>query len=333
MVTGGALESVIQQRRVLITGGYGYIGGRAAHQLVKMGHKVFIGSRSKNNPPDWCPKAKVIQLRWTDSESILNACRNIDVVIHAAGMNASDCVTDPLGALEINGVGTARLVQSATSIGVSKIIYLSTAHVYGSPLTGIIDEQTCPKNLHPYATSHLAGEKALLTGVQNSKNTTGTILRLSNAVGRPMTINTNCWMLFVNDLCRQAVTTGTLFLKSSVNIQRDFVPMGNLVSILGYLVNNKSNEVGGAILNVGSGSTMTLLDMAEKIQLRCRKVLGFSPSIQHSDDVNVIDKRIDFNYKVDKIKRLDISMNCDLDAEIDKLLLFCMNSFNMKNRG
>lgn len=332
MVTGGALETVIKQRKVLITGGFGYIGGRAAHHLIEMGHKVFIGSRSESNPPDWCPQAKVIQLRWTDSESILHACRNIDVVIHAAGMNASDCVTDPVGALEINGVGTARLVKSVTSNGVSKIIYLSSAHVYDSTLTGVIDEQTYPKNLHPYATSHLAGEKALLTGLQNSRNTTGIILRLSNAVGRPMTMNTNCWMLFVNDLCRQAVTTGNLLLKSSVNIQRDFVPMGNLLSILGYLVNNKSNEMGEDIFNVGSGSTMTLLEMAKKIQSRCRKVLGFSPSIQHSDGVNVIDKKNDFNYNVDKIKRLDISMTCDLDDEIDELLDFCMHSFNMKNR-
>ena len=199
-------------------------------------------------------------------------------------------------------------------------------------MTGVIDEQTYPKNLHPYATSHLAGEKAMLTGLQNSRNTTGIILRLSNAVGRPMTMNTNCWMLFVNDLCRQAVTTGNLLLKSSVNIQRDFVPMGNLLSILGYLVNNKSNEMGGDIFNVGSGSTMTLLDMAKKIQLRCRKVLGFSPSIQNSDGVNVIDKKNDFNYNVDKIKRLNISMTCDLDDEIDELLDFCMHSFNMKNR-
>lgn len=332
MVTGGALETVIKQRKVLITGGFGYIGGRAAQHLIEMGHKVFIGSRSESNPPDWCPQAKVIQLRWTDSESILNACRNIDVVIHAAGMNASDCVTDPVGALEINGLGTARLVKSVTSNGVRKIIYLSSAHVYDSTLTGVIDEQTYPKNLHPYATSHLAGEKAMLTGLQNSRNTTGIILRLSNAVGRPMTMNTNCWMLFVNDLCRQAVTTGNLLLKSSVNIQRDFVPMGNLLSILGYLVNNKSNEMGGDIFNVGSGSTMTLLDMAKKIQLRCRKVLGFSPSIQHSDGVNVIDKKNDFNYNVDKIKRLNISMTCDLDDEIDELLDFCMHSFNMKNK-
>ena len=199
-------------------------------------------------------------------------------------------------------------------------------------MTCVIDEQICPKNLHPYATSHLAGEKASLTGLQNSRNTTGTILRLSNAVGHPMTMNTNCWMLFVNDLCRQAVTTGNLFLKSSINIQRDFVPMGNLVSILGYFVNNKSNEMGGDIFNVGSGSTMTLLDMAKKIQLRCRKVLGFSPSIQHSDAVNVIDKKNDFNFNIDKIKKLDISMTSDLDGEIDKLLHFCMHSFNMKNR-
>jgi len=327
------LESVIQKRRILITGGYGYIGGRAAHYLTEMGHKVFIGSRSKSNPPDWCPQAKVIRLQWMDSKSILHACRDIDVVIHAAGMNALDCVTDPVGALEINGVGTARLVQAGISSGVNKIIYLSTAHVYGSPLNGIIDEKTCPKNLHPYAASHLAGENALLNGVQNSRNTTGTILRLSNVIGHPMTIYANCWMLFVNDLCRQAVTTGTLFLKSSVNTQRDFIPMGNLVSILGYLINNKSNEMGGTILNVGSGSTVTLLDMAEKIQLRCKKVLGFSPSIQYSNGTSVTDKRIDFNYKIDKIKRLDPPLTGDLDGEIDKLLLFCMRHFNIKNRG
>jgi len=109
--------------------------------------------------------------------------------------------------------------------------------------------------------------------------------------------------------------------------------MGNLVSILGYLINNKSNEMGGTILNVGSGSTVTLLDMAEKIQLRCKKVLGFSPSIQYSNGTSVTDKRIDFNYKIDKIKRLDPPLTGDLDGEIDKLLLFCMRHFNIKNRG
>ena len=97
MVTGGALETVIQQRRVLITGGYGYIGGRVAHHLVEMGHKVFIGSRSKSNPPDWGSQAKVIQLRWTGSESILHACRNIGVVIHAGGMKAAGWGAGPGG--------------------------------------------------------------------------------------------------------------------------------------------------------------------------------------------------------------------------------------------
>ncbi len=62
-------------------------------------------------------------------------------------------------------------------------------------------------------------------------------------------------------------------------------------------------------------------------------MLGFSPSIQSSNGTNAIDKRIDFNYKVDKIKRSGLLLSCDLDDEIDKLLLFCMHRFNMEKRG
>lgn len=324
MVTGGTLEYVTQNPRVLITGGYGFIGGRLVHYLVEMGYQVVIGSRTKRAPPQWCPRAKVVQLQWSD-ESLIHACEGIDVVIHTAGMNADDCVADPVGALEFNAVATARLVQASISAGVSRIIYLSTAHVYGSPLIGIIDEQTCPRNLHPYATSHLAGESALLSAIQNSREITGVVLRLSNVVGSPMTKDVNCWMLLVNDLCRQAIVKGTLTLESPGNNQRDFVPMANVVSILGHLI---SNEVSGVTLNVGSGSIMTLLEMAEKIQSRCKKVLGFFPVIRSTSDECVLDKQIDLKYRISRLEELDLLLPACLDDEIDKLLFFCKKHFS-----
>src|SRR3546814_14338280 len=112
------------------------------------------------------------------------ACRGCDAVIHAAGMNAQNCAANPVEALEFNGVATARLVQAAARVGIRRFIYLSTAHVYCAPLTGTITEDTCLRNLHPYATTHLAGENAVLLAVQFGE-ILGIVLGIANVLGVP----------------------------------------------------------------------------------------------------------------------------------------------------
>ena len=138
--------------RILITGGLGLIGGRLGQHLHQAGHQVILGSRNTCNPPDWLPQAEVAETDWKVDSSLEQICNGVDVLIHAAGMNAQDCVADPVAALEFNGLATARLLASAICAGVKRFIYLSTAHVYASPLVGTINEDTCPRNLHPYAT-------------------------------------------------------------------------------------------------------------------------------------------------------------------------------------
>jgi UDP-glucose 4-epimerase len=80
-------------------------------------------------------------------------------------------------------VTMVKLVQASVSVGVTKFIYLSTAHVYSSPLTREIDEESCLTNRHSYTTSHIAGEKAVFYQPGNADNITGIVLRLSNGVG------------------------------------------------------------------------------------------------------------------------------------------------------
>jgi len=126
------------------------------------------------------------------------------VVILAAGMNAQDCLANPVAALDFNGVAIARFVGAAARAGVKRCIYLSAAHVYASPRVGNISEETCPKNLHPYATSHLSGEYAVLAA-NDRREMQGFVLRLSNAFGPPTSREVKCWSLVTNDLCRQAI--------------------------------------------------------------------------------------------------------------------------------
>jgi UDP-glucose 4-epimerase len=315
--------------RILITGGFGFIGGRLGQYLQQNWHQVILGSRKASCPPEWLPHAEVAQINWGDSRSLKQVCSRVDVVIHAAGMNAQDCASDPVAALEFNGLETARLVAAASQVGVKRFIYLSTAHVYASPLVGTITEETCPRNLHPYATSHLAGEHAVLSAKQRGQ-IEGIVLRLSNAFGAPVHKDVNCWTLLVNDLCMQAVETRKLVLQTSGLQQRDFVGMTEVCRVVEHLAAGSVSSTQPCIFNVGSGMSQSVFAMAQSIQQRCAQVLGFDPVLQHVQGEAVEPPQM-LSYRVDNSAELCIKSDfLDNLAEIDSLLRFCQSTFTRK---
>ena len=135
--------------RILITGGLGFVGGRLANHLLQEGHQVVIGSRKATEPPALLSQAKVEKIEYDDQAALENYCYGIDVIIHAAGMNAQACIDNPEAALSFNGEMTARLVTAANRAGVLRFIYLSTAHVYSNTLQGTVSEDSSPHNSHP----------------------------------------------------------------------------------------------------------------------------------------------------------------------------------------
>ena len=195
--------------RILISGGFGFVGGRLGQHLQEAGHQIVLGSRKLTAPPEWLRKAKVVKMDWNDYDSLASVCVGSDVIIHAAGMNAQDSLANPAEALAFNGVATARLLDAGCKASVQRFIYFSTAHVYSSPLEGTITEETCPRNLHPYATSHLAGESVVLYANQQKK-IEGIVLRLSNAFGALI-----CRRLFQNLFDSSFYS---IFIKLSTNL-------------------------------------------------------------------------------------------------------------------
>ena len=312
--------------RILIAGGFGFIGGRLASHFSKAGHHVVLGSRNTNNPPPWLPQTEVIQILWDDDRALEHSCKGFDVVIQAAGMNAQDCANNPVTALAFNGVASARLVSAACRAGVQRFIYFSTCHVYASPLVGIITEETCTRNIHPYATSHLAGEHAVLSASQLGK-IEGIVLRLSNAFGAPMHKDVNCWMLLVNELCRQAVETRTLVLQTSGLQQRDFIGLKEVCRVTEYFSVSRREFKPTEIFNVGAGMSQTVLEMSHLIQERCTKVLGFKPNLKHTQgDLNQENRKL--TYITDSLNSSGISSkSMDNIAEIDSLLQYCQLVF------
>jgi UDP-glucose 4-epimerase len=312
--------------RILITGGFGFVGGRLAQHLQQIGHQIVLGSRNASRTPVWISKAQVVKTIWDDESALEQICSEVDVVIHAAGMNAQDSAANPVAALEINGLATARLVNASSRAGVKRFIYLSTAHVYDKQLIGTISEDACPRNLHPYATSHIAGENAVLSASQCRKFK-GIVLRLSNAYGTPVDKEVNCWNLLVNDLCRQAVQTGKMVLRSSGLQYRDFIAMSEVCRVVEGLSSREYDSASRNVFNVGSGRSQSLLEMAHLIQQRCEMVLGFQPELS-SKEIGEEERNEILEYQIARLAKIEITVGIDNGLEIDRLLEFCHASFN-----
>ncbi|QDD13379.1 SDR family oxidoreductase [Candidatus Methylopumilus rimovensis] len=308
--------------RVLITGGYGYIGGRLAQYLFTHGREVFLGSRNLHQRTNWLPEAKNILINWCDPLSLTLACKHIDVIIHTSGMNAKESKLNSLEALKVNGQYTDNLLQAAKTQKVKRFIYLSTAHVYSAPLLGHINENTPLKNLHPYATSHLAGENFILSDNQ----ITGFVLRISNAFGPPTHRDVNCWMLLVNDLCRQAIEKRAMTLNSDISQLRDFITLTDVISAIDSFIEmppNKFNDV----YNLGGEFSINIFQMAGLIGSRCRALFNYSPEIIIREKDRAYSQSV-LKYDIEKLKSTGFKLAKKINDEIDATLLFCLENFS-----
>ena len=133
-------------------------------------------------------------------------------------------------------------------------------------------------------------------------------------------------MLLVNDLCRQAVMTGTMTLTSSGSQLRDFIPMDRVCRIVDIVSNSFISAQVPDILNVGSGASLSVMNMAQLIQSRCLQTLGFEPLLRwpKSTDEPATDKLV---YKTERMQKIEMQYDADprvdLLLEIDSLLRFC----------
>ena len=313
--------------RVLITGGFGYVGGRIAEYLSRDNDlHLSIGTRRDEIVvPDWLKNNDVVQMDLASKKSLEDACSGVRYVIHLAGLNEIDSLNDPEKALLINGGGTLRLLRTAQNAGVERFIYFSTAHVYGAPLEGIITEETVPKPVHPYAITHRVAEDFVLATHKN-EDLIGIVFRLSNSFGSPNSPYADRWTLIVNDLCRQAVRSGRLILRSTGLQKRDFITLEDVGKAVLHFLGLKRSECGDGLFNLGGDSSMRIVDLAQLVSLRCMDVIGFSPGILCPKPVKG-EVSNDLTYNIEKAKATGFVLSGDINKEIDSMLSFCNRTF------
>lgn len=309
--------------RILVTGASGLIGGNLCQSLSLAGHEVLAATRVNDFKVG---SSETISLDWYQHESLRNKCRGIDLIVHAAGINAHDSFLDPVAAFNFNALATKSLVTAAVASNVERFIYLSTAHVYRNPLIGDITEETYTENNHPYAISKLAGEEFVLNAI-SSGTINGAVLRLSNLVGPPVSPISKCWTLLANDICRQAIEHNRIKIKSASFQVRDFISMREFCRLLSFFISHDLRFVENPIFNVGSGTSSSIKKIADLVKSRARNLFNIEPKIEEFESA-IANNFPYLNYKIDKLEREGFIVNPDISDDIDDLLFFCSNTFS-----
>ena len=313
---------------VLVTGASGYLGERVVTHLGGRGISVraAIGTRKPHwlegaSEQSWCT------LRLENEAQCAAAVAGVSSIVHLAALNEWDCAKDPVRALEINSIGTLKLVQAAVQSGVRRIVYISTAHVYGD-LKGVINEDIVPKPTHPYAYSHHVSEDVIRSFAVGSK-IEGVSLRLSNGFGAPVSPSVNRWTLLVNDLCRQAVTQKQMKLTSRGEQLRDFIPMTDVCRATEHALALPSESCRGHVYNLGGNFVISVWRMAQLIQERCAATLGFTPTLERPDLTTEAAAKVqDFSYDSTLLAQTGFRLSGTAADEIDQLLRFCSEHFS-----
>ncbi|AXR65036.1 NAD-dependent epimerase/dehydratase family protein [Leptospira mayottensis] len=313
------------RKRILVTGSSGFLGGRIAKYFGALNEfELILGTTKRFQLPNYIRSGKVILIDWNSQTSLESICENVEYVIHCAGINAQDAANDPQKAFEFNGHVTGRLMDAAIKNCSFKFIYTSTAHVYGNPLIGNISENSPLTNQHPYAMSNVAGEREV-----SDRNALGEIfginIRLSNAFGAPVDPNVNCWMLLVNELCKQAVMTQRMVLQTSGVQRRDFISIQDVCLAVHHLLRIQSDHKDDTY-NVGGGMSLTVWEMANLVRERCKQILGFLPELERVEpEKNEVP--VEFNYDITKLLSTGFRHSYTFTSEIDNLLIFCKLHF------
>ncbi len=171
--------------RILVVGGAGYIGSHTVRRLTQVGHDVWVFDNLSVGHIAAVPAGRLIEGDLADSGALLKALteNSIDAVMHfAAFTSVPESVAEPAKYYRNNVIGAINLLDAMREAGVGKIVFSSTAAVYGVPDHIPVPEDSPPRPINPYGFTKLAIEHAL-ADYARAYNLGFAVLRYFNACG------------------------------------------------------------------------------------------------------------------------------------------------------
>jgi len=263
-------EEDFQGKRVLVTGGLGFIGSNLSARLKELGAKVTIVDnmmpRLGGNLFNVKEIMDHIQINFSDvrdEHSMDYLVKDQDFIFHLAGqVNHVDSIRNPIQDLDINCRGTLVLLESCRKYNQEvKVIFSGTRGEYGASVKLPVgeDHPTNPKGI--YAVTNLSAEKMVLV-YDDVHKISGTCLRITNTYGpRHQMAHDEYGVL--NWFIRKAIDDELIPVFGNGHILRDFLYVDDLVEC--FLQVAICPSAYGEVFNVGTGIPISFIDLAKKI--------------------------------------------------------------------
>jgi UDP-glucose 4-epimerase len=260
--------------KVLVTGGSGFIGSHLIDQLLSEGHSVInVDDCSANNDQFYFNHhAKNYKFSILDTEKLLKVSKGCDIVFHLAAESRLQLATqNPKRAVDVNIGGTLSVLQCCRQHNMG-IVFSSTSSVYGFTDNLPILESHNEKCMNPYASTKYSAE-LLIRNYHELHGVKSAILRYFNVFGERAP-SLGQYALVTSIFLKQRKQGLPLTVVGDGTQKRDFIYVKDIVSA-NILCAKNLDYIGYDIFNVGSGTEVSIIDLAKQI----------------SDDIIFIEKR------------------------------------------
>ena len=301
-------------RRILVTGGAGFIGSHLVDALVSQGANVTVlDNLSTGSKKNLNPNATFFCGSVEDPEVVRKSLGDIELVYHLA----ADATTressmgwgTPVRTLETNIIGTLNVLRSIVDLGLeTKVVYASSAAVYGEPIFTPVTEDHPTNPISPYGISKLAGEKLVIAYFKEF-GIDAVAVRIFNTYGprQPR------YVIF--ELLKKLQTDRTrLQVMGTPAVVRDYCYVSDMVEAV---MLTATQGVGGQVYNVSGGTPVTIGHLVELILAE----LGMSGKIDvsytgHSWKGDIMKMEAD----ISKIARLGFRPEISLKEGLNMML-------------
>ncbi len=280
---------------ILVTGGAGYIGSYIVNLLVEEHNVIVLDNLSTGHKDGVHPKAKLIVGDIRDEECLdkLFGSEKIDAVIHmAALLKVEESTREPLKYFDVNVNGTIVLLSVMEKYGVNKIVFSSTAAVYGDVDGGLVYENSTISPTNPYGLTKLHGEQ-IIEEYARRKDFKYMIFRYFNvAGGKKPGYNLNYMTsLIPNVICsvrddKELFVFGDNYDTKDGTCVRDFIFVEDLAyaHILGMEALFSSEDKSG-ILNLGTGNGYSVLEIIKAAGKALNKEIDYTVGAARPGDI------------------------------------------------
>ncbi|MFP5263460.1 MAG: NAD-dependent epimerase/dehydratase family protein [Blastocatellia bacterium] len=285
-------------KRIVVTGGAGFVGSNIVRRLLKGQAAVVVlddfYTGAADNLPTEDPRLEVVRGSVTDFGLVRDVVKGASVIIHEAARNIIVSTRNPREDYEVNIGGTLNMLLAMRETGVPRLVYASSASIYGNPRYLPINEDDATNMLSPYSVSKFAGEN-YCKAFYESYGLSTSVVRYSNVFGTAQRPD-NPYCGVVSKFFEAAMKGEPPRIHGDGEQTRDFTYIDDVVEAT--LLAAFMAKADGQVYNVGTGRETTINQLARMII----EITGAAvePSYIDRRDIDNIRRRV---VNIEKIRR------------------------------